>query len=79
MKRNKPKVGYCFDNMFSISNEELQNLPSVIEGQKIKCHICGKRHKLSSSKNQDGSNASIMYFTCGSKKYLASVDGKLII
>ena len=66
--------------MFSIGNNELENAPIMKKGDKLKCHICGKTHKVLLARTTSGEETdATMFFECGKNLYLCGVDGKSIM
>lgn len=55
--------------------EELDELPEVMKGNKVKCPFCGMRHELEKPTNRQGQQiGEIMFFYCGKKAYIGSID-----
>ena len=62
-----PYIGY--------GNDTLQRQPRVKAGDKIQCEHCDQQHVL-----EDSDTPSILlFYKCGSKSYLAAINGQSII
>jgi hypothetical protein len=67
-----PFIGY--------SQNTLNTLKTVKAGDDFPCPDCGNSHPLERAKSKDGSPPIIelLYYRCGTKPYIAAVDGKCI-
>ncbi len=65
--------------MLSISNDELNGAPRVVEGMKIDCPNCGFEHILEGGEDEKGNHTNTaLFYKCGDTSYLAAIDGKII-
>ena len=66
----------------AFGNDELDQMPRVLEGDKIKCPHCKKKHILKcANKLVDGKKIKsdvLMFYKCGKESYLAAIKGKLL-
>jgi hypothetical protein len=65
--------------MFAIGNDELARCGEI--GNTIKCHMCGKRHKVKYGEEvlSDGTKVpskTLAFYKCNGKDYLAGIEGK---
>lgn len=62
------------------SNETLERLPHVRPGDTLECLVCGRRHVLKASKDEQGQDTDAMlFYLCGNDTYLAALRGHLIV
>lgn len=65
--------------MFAIGNDELERKPLLGKSKTVKCHICGRRHRLRPAKDSSGKDSyGLMFFNCRKKAYLGALDGHLL-
>jgi len=64
----------------AVGNEEIENNPTVKEGDMIKCHICKKKHPLEYGIDKETGEESDLagFIKCGKETYLMSINGKLL-
>ncbi len=65
---------------WAVGNEELNDLPSVKDGDEILCDKCNGRHRLEAcTDTKTGEKFDlILSYSCGEKVYIGAVHGKLV-
>lgn len=61
-------------------NDTLAGLVEVFKGDTIVCSRCEGTHELRCGKDANGDECCLlMFYTCGDKSYLGSIDGRLVV
>jgi hypothetical protein len=73
MSKELPFVAFSF--------EILRDLPSLKEGRRLRCPVCGKDHAVKEGLDEDGVSSGLFYYRCGKSKHLrlVGVAGRSVV